>query len=206
MRPVWLMLSVLVLLGTWLGPLPALARESFSAHMTMHMAIVAIAAPLVAAGAAGTRFDLARAWPWLMTPLYASILELVVVWAWHAPALHHFARQEGWGLVLEQASFFGAALWLWMAALGGAGDRHARKGAGVVALLLTSMHMTLLGALLALATRPLYQHHDAIAALTPLADQQLGGAIMLLVGSSVYLAGGLLLTAGLLDRRTELCL
>jgi putative membrane protein len=203
MRPAWLISGGVVLLGAWFGPLPALARESFSAHMTMHMIIVAVAAPLIAASVTGTRFDPARAYPWLFAPLQASIFELIVVWSWHAPALHQFARQERLGLVVEQASFLGAALWLWIAAIGGARDSHARKGAGVFALLLTSMHMTLLGALLALATRPLYRHHDAIGALSPLADQQLGGAIMLLVGSSVYLAGGLLLTAGLLDRGTR---
>lgn len=203
MRPWWLALSAVALLGAWGGPLPDLAQGAFSAHMTMHMIVVAVAAPLLAAGVAGTRFDPARAWPSLMAPLPASLGELIIVWAWHAPALHHFARQERPGLILEQASFLGAALWLWTAAFGGAGERDARKGAGIVALLLTSMHMTLLGALLALATRPLYQHHAAIGALTPLADQQLGGAIMLVVGASVYLGGGLLLTAGLLGHRRE---
>jgi putative membrane protein len=203
MRAGWLVLGLVALLVVWLGPLPALAQESFSAHMAGHMTIVAIAAPLIAIGVAGTRRDPTRAYPWLRAPVHASIFELIVVWAWHVPALHLMARHEPWALALEQASFLGAALWLWIAAVGGTGDRSAGHGAGVFALLLTTMHMTLLGALLALATRPLYQHHDAIGALSPLADQQLGGAIMLLVGSSAYLAGGLLLTAGLLGRRTR---
>jgi putative membrane protein len=64
------------------------------------------------------------------------------------------------------------------------------------------MHMTLLGALLALAPRPLYIHlHEqagGLAGLTPLDDQHLGGAIMLLVGGVSYLSGGLLMTARLL--------
>jgi putative membrane protein len=67
----------------------------------------------------------------------------------------------------------------------------------VVALLLTSMHMTLLGALLALAPRPLY--HRAPASMpSALDDQHLGGAIMLLVGGLAYLAGGLGLTLDVL--------
>ena len=56
------------------------------------------------------------------------------------------------------------------------------------------MHMTLLGALLALTPRPLYAHSTEAA----LEHQHLGGVIMLLVGGIVYLAGGLWLTAGLL--------
>ena len=62
-------------------------------------------------------------------------------------------------------------------------------------MLLTSMHMTLLGALLALPPRPLYAHHMLHGKLSPLEDQHLGGAIMLVIGGCVYLAGGLLVAA-----------
>ena len=73
-----------------------------------------------------------------------------------------------------------------------------RAGAGVLALLLTSMHMTLLGALLALAPRPLYAHPASVAALD---EQHLGGAIMLAVGGVSYLAGGLWLSMRILQGR-----
>jgi putative membrane protein len=59
--------------------------------------------------------------------------------------------------------------------------------------------MTLLGALFALANRPLFQHGpESASRLSALADQHLGGAIMLLVGGASYLAGGLWLTAVML--------
>jgi putative membrane protein len=67
-----------------------------------------------------------------------------------------------------------------------------------LALLLTSMHMTLLGALLALTPRPLYVHAAGLSSLTAIQDQHLGGAIMLLIGGLSYLAGGLWLIVGLL--------
>lgn len=197
MRRTTVVLALLVLAAAWLGPLPALARQSFAAHMTMHMAVVAVAAPLAALAVAMRPLDPARFWPRLFAPLPASMIELAVVWAWHMPVLHHAARQGGWPLALEQASFLAAGLLLWVAALGG--DRERRAGAGVLGLLLTSMHMTLLGALFALAPRPLYPHPASVStALSPLADQHLGGAIMLLVGGLSYLAGGLWLTAGML--------
>jgi putative membrane protein len=88
-----------------------------------------------------------------------------------------------------------------------------RAAAGVVALLLTSMHMTLLGALLALGSRPLYGHamahpgwtimHPELGGATPLDEQHLGGAIMLLVGGISYLAGGLWLSSALLVTRAR---
>jgi putative membrane protein len=128
------------------------------------------------------------------------VVELLVVWAWHAPALHHAARASLSGLVAEQGSFLLSGLLVWVSAFGGsaASARH-RAGAGLIALLLTSMHMTLLGALLALAPRPLYAHPGHTAALD---QQHLGGTIMLLVGGAAYLAGGVRLSVRLLHAQS----
>ena len=198
MRNAWLILGMLALAGVWLGPLPQLAHGAFFAHMAMHMGVVAVAAPCLAFAIAGSALDPVRKWPALFPPIPISLVELVVVWAWHAPALHHAARHGVAGLVLEQGSFLIAGLLVWLSAFGGDPlRRRDRAGAGVAALLLTSMHMTLLGALLALTPRPLYAHAGHFPSLTPLEDQHLGGAIMLIIGGISYLAGGLWLTAGL---------
>lgn len=202
-------LSGLATLGVvWLLPLDDVLPGPFAAHMTMHMGVVAVAAPLLALGVAGSRFDPVRRWPRLFPAIPLSVAELIAVWAFHAPALHHFARTTRTGLAIEQGTFLGCGLLLWLASCGGRAG-GGRTAAGVVALLLTSMHMTLLGALLALSPRPLYEvhamaHGHARAALDPLADQHLGGAIMLLAGGVAYLVGGVWLTAVLLrERRTR---
>ena len=197
MRSAFLVAGIAVLALAWFGPLPGLAARSFAAHMTMHMAVVAVAAPCLALAIAGGRADPVRAVPRLVAPIQASMIEFLIVWGWHAPALHLAARHAAWALVLEQAGFLGAGFLLWMAAFGGDhAQKRLRAGAGIVALLFTSMHMTLLGALFALANRPLFLHGpDVVSAL---ADQHLGGTIMLLVGGTSYLLGGLWLTAGLL--------
>jgi putative membrane protein len=101
--------------------------------------------------------------------------------------------------VAEQGMFLLVSLFVWLSACGGDAVRRGNRTAtGVVGLLLTAMHMTLLGALLALTPRPLYAHSGGFFGLTPLEDQHLGGAIMLLVGGVSYLLGGLWLTGGLL--------
>ena len=213
-RVVALSLGLSALAVAWLGVLPALVPGPFSAHMALHMAVVAIAAPLLALGMAQSRLDPARLAPRLFSPVPASIVELVVVWGWHTPALHHAARHAALGFALEQGSFMLSALWLWCSAFGGAPhERAERRGAGILGLLLTSMHMTLLGALLALPPRVLYVHgaqgggHAAhgghTAALDPLGDQHLGGAIMIVLGGASYLVGGLWLAAGLLRGRAS---
>jgi putative membrane protein len=167
--------------------------------MLMHMGVVAVAAPFLALGVAGGPWDPARKAPRLFAPIQASIVELVVVWAWHAPELHHAARHGTSMLILEQGMFFSVGVFVWLSAFGGdLSSRPGRTAAGVLALLLTAMHMTLLGALLALSPRPLYAHMEGYAQLTAIDDQHLGGAIMLLIGGVAYLLGGLWLTFRLL--------
>lgn len=198
--------GVLTLAYAWLGPLPEMARHAFFAHMTLHMLVVAVAAPLLSLAIAGHKLDpVPSSAQLLFSPIIASVGELIVVWAWHAPWLHHIARNTSLGFVLEQGMFLAAGVWVWLSAFGGPLPRsQARAAAGVVGLLLTSMHMTLLGALLTLAPRPLFGHHHSAAGMTPLEDQNLGGAVMLVVGGIAYLAGGLALTVSLVRiRKTE---
>ncbi len=198
-------LGWIVLGAAWLGPLPIWATTSFAAHMTLHMAVVGIAAPLIAIGMAGRRYDPVRKWPNVFAPVIASVGELIIVWAWHTPRLHHWASFDTWGFAIEQLNFLAAGLWVWLAAFGGTRPRSAeRSGAGVIALLLTSMHMTLLGALLALSPRVLFAHSAPNSRLDPITDQNLGGAIMLVVGGSVYLAGGVWLVRDLIRSRSNL--
>ena len=191
-RPKSFYAGLSVLAAVWIWPLHSLALPPFAAHMLMHMAVVALAAPLLALGITGGTLDPVRRWPDACSALIASALELLAVWAWHAPALHHAARHQVGARIFEQASFLAAGLFLWLSAMGGsARARRARSIGGVAGLLLTSMHMTLLGALIALTPRVLYTHHGRAGALDPLLDQQLGGVIMLFWGALVYLAGGI---------------
>ena len=102
-------LALLLLAVLWIGPLPARAETSFAAHMVLHMGVVALAAPLLAfslgrsgllpASAATGRFVLP-----------AALLEFLLIWGWHAPALHDAARQHVGLFALEQGSFLLAGL------------------------------------------------------------------------------------------------
>jgi putative membrane protein len=198
MRRLCLLLGLLCLALVWLGPLLSAWRLSFTSHMLAHMGVVAIAAPLIGIGLA----------PYLSTklrlpalPVIASLLELVVVWGWHAPYLRALAERSLLVTSLEQLSFLGAGLLLWTSCLGAA-ERSESRAAGIGGLLLTSVHMTLLGTLLALSPRPLFGDGQVTCfglVLDAQRDQELGGVIMLLIGGVVYLAGGLSLLWKLLE-------
>jgi len=180
----------------------AAARAGMAGHMTAHMAAVAVSAPLLAIGISGTRLDPAVRWPRVVAPIPMMIVELLVVWGWHVPAARAFAASNAAGLMLEQGMFAAAGLLLWSACLGAREtERGGRGAAGILALLLTTMHMTLLGVLITLAPRMLYGAPGASLPgldLSPLHDQQVGGVVMLLVGGGSYLLGGLALLLRLL--------
>jgi putative membrane protein len=180
MKPAALLPSLGLLALLWAAPLESWL-PAFPVHMLRHMGLVAVAAPLLVLGLPGIARRIA------LPPLPAAALEFVVVWAWHLPAAHALGRAGPTGFALEQASFLAVGVLVW------AGCLHAGSAlAGAGGLLLTSMHMTLLGALLILAPRDLYA---AICGTAPdLTGQQAGGMLMLAIGTPVYLLGGLLLT------------
>lgn len=186
--------------AAWLGAMAlafALADAGgFAWHMVVHLLNITVVAPLASATT--------RRWrPMRMpAPLVAAFIELLVVWAWHAPAAHAFARASLGGFLFEQASFLACAFLLWTVVIDALArrDRNA-MGQSVLALLLTSMHMTLLGAVLALAARSPYAAGlcgSATTGLGPTADLQLGGALMLGVATTVYLVATLRLARFLL--------
>ncbi|MBB3712598.1 putative membrane protein [Limimaricola variabilis] len=187
-RPVPLVLGLGLLAAVWVAPLPMWLGSAFAGHMARHMTLVALAAPLLVLG-----------WPALgralaLSPLIAAVLEFMVVWGWHLPRLHATAHHSQPVFVLEQGSFLLAGLVVWAGCL-----RAAHPLAGAGGLLLTSMHMTLLGALLILAPRDLYAAQ--LGLLPQLSAQQVGGMIMLGIGTPVYLVAGLVLTARAVKER-----
>src|SRR5690606_32926413 len=94
--------GVVALLGAWAA---AAAGRGMTMHMIAHMTSVAVAAPLIAFGLSGTALDPAQRWPRVVAPLAMSIVELVVVWGWHAPAARALAAGSAAGLAAEQISF-----------------------------------------------------------------------------------------------------
>lgn len=194
-----IILGCVVLAAAWLGPLPRLVPNSFAAHMTLHMIVVGVGVPLIGIGLASLLANAPALRDARFIPIFASILDLIVVWCWHMPALHHASRTEPWALATELASFAVVTLLVWLTAFA------SPALIGAFALFFTSMHMTFLGALLGLGNRPLYpgHHHGALGGLSALQDQQLGAAIMLSIGAAVYLGGALTLVARVLRRKTS---
>lgn len=193
-----LALGVAVLSALWLGPLPDMSRTAFSAHMLLHLGVVSVAAPLISIGLAGLGFA-ARALPAAaISGLLALAIDLVIVWGWHAPALHDAAARNTWVFAAQQASFVLAGLVVWGTSFRDTSRRS--RALGVFAMFLTFMHMAMLGILLALSPSLLYAADLCLGAFgfSGLEDQQLGGVLMATLGGLPHLVAGIFLASRVL--------
>ncbi|PHK94254.1 CAAX protease [Pseudoroseomonas rhizosphaerae] len=183
----------LVLALAFVSPLCALSSALFSSRVAHHVLLVGAAAPLLALALASPPRG-AGAGPWraLQGALGLAVpAHILALWLWHAPPLYAAALSSHALYWAMQASLLGTGLWFWSAAL-------ARRDASppFLAALLTMMaQMGLLGALITFAPAPLYAPHLGTTqawGLSPLQDQQLGGLIMWVPASLVYLGAALL--------------
>ena len=179
-----------------LSPLAALDDELFWVHMTQHELFIFVAPPLLLAGLgpflrwpAGAR-PLPRLVTRLAHPLVALLGSTVILWAWHLPAAYDLALAHQPVHDLEHLMFLGAFVVFWRPLMSPGGLlpvlRTAASRTGY--LVAGGAQSALLGALLAFAAAPYYRPYESTASawgFTPLADQQLGGAVMLFSGSVV---------------------
>jgi putative membrane protein len=165
-------------------PLCPLSVSLFSARVGQHMLLTMVAAPLVALGLPdGPQ----RRWS---NPILAAAAFALALWFWHAPVPYDATFQSTpvyWAMHL---TLYGSALWLWRGLLIRPGERLAQAiGAGA----LTAGQMGLLAAAITFAGRPLYAPHALTTwawGMTPLGDQELGGAVMWAPAGAI-LAGAL---------------
>jgi putative membrane protein len=165
--------------AAFLSPLCALSVSLFSARVAQHMILVLIAAPLIAASLPD--------WRWLQRSgilWAASVTFFVALWFWHMPAPYEATFRSSLIYWAMHLSLFGSAVWLWASLL----RQHSPQA--LVAGVLASVQMGLLGAVIALASWPMYRPHYTTAeawGFTPLADQQLGGVLMWVPGCLLFL-------------------
>ena len=203
-----------------ISPLHALGEALFSAHMIQHEILMLISAPLLVLGRPLVPFlwalpiswrrgigkavkanPVRSIWRTITYPPVAWGIELVVLWAWHAPVLFEKTLTSELVHAAQHTSFLVASLLFWWAVFQG-GERRMAYGMSVIYIFTTAVHSTILGALLTLSPNLWYSGYaDTTGAwgLTPLQDQQLGGLIMWVPAGIVYLAAALWLFSLWLD-------
>jgi cytochrome c oxidase assembly factor CtaG len=210
----------LVVLAVMLAlPLHVLGRLHFAPHMLEHGLLTLVAAPLLAAGRPGLPYLLGLPWPWrarvgrffanervrrcwrkLVHPGVAWALHGGALWLWHAPLLFEAALESEAVHYLQHLTLLATALLFWASLLPRRADTKSRIVA-VFSLFTTSIHATLLGALLTLSPTVWYARYagaEGPGGLSALEDQQLAGLIMWVPFGVVYVAAALALLAAVL--------
>jgi putative membrane protein len=169
-------LAVFVFL--FVSPFCALGSALFAARVVHHLLLALLLAPLLAPSLGRLR------WLDSLSLTVLTLVQAMVFWAWHAPALYALALSSDAVFWLMQLSITASAA-LWWAKL-----RRVPAAAAVAALLATMVQMGLLGALITFAGRALYAPHLLTTqawGLTPLEDQQIGGLVMWAPAAAAYL-------------------
>lgn len=175
---------------------PANAHATVSAHMVSHIALMNVFAPLMALAVVAfvprRRFLVDNA-----TVLPATVAQIVLLWAVHAPALLVVSMSSSILHVALLALLFLVAGWFWIAVFSQTAHRFWRA---IFALLVTGKLFCLLGALLVFAPRPLYAAHGnhtitAQFGVVALEDQQWAGLLMLIACPLSYVIAGVVIAA-----------
>jgi cytochrome c oxidase assembly factor CtaG len=207
----WLALGIALL-----SPLHALGDSLFSAHMVQHEILISVAAPLLVlsqplipflwampvrwrqrVGEWTRQRAVRHLWKALTMPSVAFALHAVALWAWHLPGPYQATLTSELVHSLQHASFLLTALLFWWTIFSVHGGELAR-GRAIFYLFATALQTGALGALLTFAPTlwyPAYASTTAVWGFSPLDDQQLGGLIMWIPGSLVYLAAALTIFA-----------
>jgi cytochrome c oxidase assembly factor CtaG len=179
----------LVMILAALTSLGVPSQELLYAHMIEHLLLGDVAALLIVLGLTGPvlapvlrigAFDRLRA---LAHPAVAFPLWALDLYLWHIPALYEAALRHSAVHALEHAMFLGFGVNMWMCLLG---PLPMPSWFANLGRLLYVVAVRLAGAVLgnvllwsASVFYPFYLHSDAAHGISPLADQNVAGAIMM---------------------------
>lgn len=179
----------------------------FSVHMVQHL-ILLFPVPILVLRAAPVTLILRLASPrWrarilallhgrpvgvISHPIVAWLLLVFVMWATHLSPLFDAALEDPFLHNLEHLIYLGSALLFWAPVFAIDPVRHRLSRSGALFYLITQMPQnSFLGVAIMWAPSVLYPHYATLQRAwgpTPLEDQQLAGAIMWLVGDTLFLA------------------
>jgi len=187
-------LALVVLLFALNGPLHELSDNYlFSAHMAQHLLLTLVFPPLLLFGCPAPVVRPLLRPRWVMAisrvitrPLAAGLLFSAPIALWHFPVFYEAAMRDHRLHIVQHLVFLTTAVIMWWPVLSPVPELprlpHLLQ---MVYLFLLGIPMSVTGALITLADRPLYPFYVAaprVGGLSPLQDQQIGGLLMWVLG------------------------
>ncbi|MDP9346882.1 MAG: cytochrome c oxidase assembly protein [Actinomycetota bacterium] len=189
--------GVLVLVAALMSPVDRLGEQAFVMHMAQHVLLLDLAPALLVVSltkailrpATRRLARVERAAGPLAHPVFAVVLYVGVMWAWHVPALYDAALEHPTVHALEHTAFMSAGVLYWWHLLSPIRARLRLGGMGpVVYMLSTKLLVGMLGIALTFAPDTIYAFYEnrpPIWGLSASDDQALAGAVMALEQSIV---------------------
>ncbi len=211
-----------------LSPIDVLGGQLFYFHMIQHLLLIMIAPPLlmVANPMPFLLWGLPTRWRRRLGSGLGRLLHrkstfrrrlraattpgiVWMVWAvaligWHDPNAYNAALSMEWVHDLEHLSFFLTGMLFWWHVTGAGPRIHKHiSPIGRIAFLLSAIPLNMMiGVALAFAGEPIYTYYTAvprIGSLSVIDDQRVGGFIMWVPGSMMYIIAVLILASQLLQ-------
>ncbi len=184
-------------IGVALTALGRASDELLYAHMIEHLLLGDIAALLIVLGLTGPLlapilrvglFDRLRA---LSHPAVAFPLWSIDLYVWHVPVLYQAALRHSGLHALEHAMFLGFGVNMWMCLFGPLPTPSWFGNLGrLIYIVAVRLAGTVLGNVFLWSGKvfyPFYLHGDAVFHISPITDQNLAGAIMMVEESFLTL-------------------
>src|SRR4051812_6548683 len=207
--------GVLVLAIALTSPVATYDTTLFSVHMVQHLLLTMVAAPLLALGAPITlllRVSSAETRRrWILPVLHSRVMRAIsfpvvtwvifaaVMWGSHFSPLFDASLDDEAVHFFEHALYLGAALLFWWPVVGADPSPWRLPHPARIAYLFLGMpQSSFLGLAIFSAPAVLYSHYETLVRTwgpTPLADQQLAGGLMWVVGDGLFLLGLILAVA-----------
>ncbi len=222
-------LSGLVVVGVALmSPIDVLGGQLFYMHMIQHLLLVMIAPPLMmianpfpiflwglpvkargkAAGLFSPKASFRHHLRSFTPPGVAWIIFIVAFLGWHDPNAYNAALQNELIHDLEHLTFFltGMLYWWHVTQVGPRIHKRFPVGARIAFLLVTVPINMFLGVAITFSSQPIYTYYTGvprIGGLTVMEDQMLGGLIMWIPGSMMFIIAALILIAGIVSAEED---
>lgn len=208
--------AILALLAGLITPLAALGEERlFSMHMFQHVLLADIAplflllslSRVMMRPATRRLVAIERKLGRLAHPATFFVAWLALIYVWHYPPLYEAAIENDVVHALEHAVFFAAGLLFWWPLIQPVPMRHRLTRLQPFAyLVLGKVLLGLFGVYLTWTDHVLYPYYETVPrtwGLSPIADQNVGGAIMMAEQSIVLACAFVVLFARMLTQSEQ---
>jgi cytochrome c oxidase assembly factor CtaG len=221
-------LAGLILLGVALmSPIDVLGGQLFTMHMIQHLLLVMIVPPLLLLanplpfymwGLPGTprrevgrllnrKSAVRRGLHAVTAPGLVWMAFVAVFLGWHDPKAYNAALRSDAIHDLEHLTFFVSAMLFWWLVVGAGPRLRPLSRAVRIGLLLAVVPVNMAaGVAIAFASQPIYTYYTTVprlGGLTVMLDQMIGGVIMWIPGSMMFILAALILISRMVQAEAE---